>query len=106
MKAGPRGPSSSVEVRTVAKARSGILERGSIEDYRLGPDLGASASTRARAEVHKRESYLKDPRVAERMAWATLLSHDHLFMSLLSTSQLMDQSMVNAFQVNRRFLYG
>ena len=106
MEVGPRGPSSSVEVRMTVEARSGIPERGSIEDYHLGPDPGASASTRARAKVHKRESYLKDSGVARRMARVTLLPHDHLFMSLLSASKLMDQSMVTAFRVSRKFSYG
>ena len=106
MKAGPGGPSSSAKVRTTVEARSGIPERGSAKDYHLGPDLGASTGARARADVSKRESYLKDLGVARRMARATLLSCDHLFMSSLSGSELMDQSMVNAFRVSRRFPYG
>ena len=47
MKAGPRGPSSSAKVRMIAEAQSGIPERGNVEDYHLGLDPGASASTRA-----------------------------------------------------------
>ena len=77
-----------------------------MKDYRLGPDSGTSADARARAEVHKRESYLKDSRVAERMARVALLPCDRLFMSSLSASELMDQSMVNAFRVSRMFPYG
>ena len=101
--AGPRGSSSPVEVRTTVDAQSGVLERGSVEDYRLGPNPRASVGARARADVDKRESCLKDLGMFRRMARVTLLSRDHQFMNSLSIGDLMDQSMVNAIRISVKF---
>ena len=96
-------PSSSTQARVTKEARSGVPERISAEDYRLGPDPRASARVRIRANVSRRESCLKDPKVAGRIAWATLLLMDHQLMSSLSIGELMDQSMVNVIRISIKF---
>ena len=98
-----RVPFSSTEARVIEEAQSRVLERISAEDYHLGSDPRASVGVRTRADVSWRESCLKDPKVARRIAWMTLLSRDHQIMSSLSIGELMDQSMVNAIWVSVKF---
>ena len=102
-KANVGGPSSSTKARVTAEAQSGVPKRVNAEGHHLESDPGASVEEGTRADVGRRESCLKDPSMAERIAWATLLLRDRQFMSSLSIGDLMDQSMVNAIRVSAKF---
>ena len=60
-------PSLSTEARMTEEAQSRVPEMINIEDYHLGPGLGASVGVRAGANVYRRKFCLKDPSVVRRI---------------------------------------
>ena len=77
-----------------------------VEGHLLGPNSGAGRGTQVEmgvwTDVCRRESDLKDARVAQRIAHATLLPRDRQLMDALSMNELMDNSVVNAIWVSSR----
>ena len=75
-----------------------------VEGHLLGSDPSISqdvlVKTGTRTNISKRESDLKDARVARKIAHATLLPRDRQLMDSLCMGDLRDQSVVNAIRVS------
>ena len=93
-------PSSLVRARVMEEAQNGVPKMIDVEGHLSGPNSSVGQGTQVRmgvwTDVCRRESGLKDARVAQRIARTTLLSRDCQLMDALSMSDLIDHSVVNA----------
>ena len=97
-------PSLAAEARVTEAIRSGVLDVVGIEGHLFGLELSSDKDVplkmRTQTNIEKRESGLKDPRVALRIARLIQLLRDRKLMDSLSLSDLLDQSVVNSIQIS------
>ena len=97
-----------VEVRVTEGIRNGVFNVVGIEGHlfrsKPSPDKNVPLRMRTWTNIAKRESGLKDAKVAQRTTRSIQLPRVRQYIDSLSLSDLLDQSMVNSIRVSFHIL--